>query len=128
MVPNVWLEEEIGATKLGCCARYCLSGSGNHGFYLLVPQRGLEIVNTVDFSPVLCERIKERRLMGGEREVTNAGKKTQQLRNKRYTYVVKNMYSCYSMPAWAQHFDKRFEFIFKVGVSIIITYVFLLFP
>lgn len=64
--------------------------------------------------------------MGGEREVTNAGKK--KLRNKRYTYVVKNTYSCYSMPAWAQHFDKKFEFIFKVGVSIIITYVFLLFP
>lgn len=55
-----------------------MSGSENHGFYLLVPQGGLDIVNTVDFSPVLCERINERRLTGGEREVTIAGKKIEE--------------------------------------------------
>lgn len=54
--------------------------------------------------------------------------RAKKLRNKRYTYVIKNMYSCYSMSDIRFNVDKRFEFIFKVGVSIIITYVFLLFP
>lgn len=44
--------EEIGVTTHLCCSRYCLSGPGNLGFYLPVPQLGLEILNIVVSAPV----------------------------------------------------------------------------
>lgn len=64
----VWLDEEIGVTRQWCCTRYCLSGPGNLGFYLPVPQLGLEILNIVVLSPDLCERVQDDDPVEKERE------------------------------------------------------------
>ena len=118
---------EIGVTRWGCCATYCLSRPGNLGFYLPVAQLGLEILNIVVFlSP--CSVWKRR---GGrprrERDVNTLSNEGWEEKKRRY---MANHMRTFQTTIHLSYYDKRstneniIKLVFHWFTIFLVTYSF----